>query len=115
MFAANYSPAKNFAGTNGNSIKIVPATAGVMSICDAKVFAKFQRSPTAQKDKTYCENWRRDCKLISLDEDKDNCLERFGQKKDASSCLNLESVEESTEEPKFYYPLRNKYECLTNY
>jgi hypothetical protein len=40
VFSAGYKLAEKFLGTIGNSIRIVPSTAGVMTVCDAKAFVK---------------------------------------------------------------------------
>lgn len=63
-----------------------------MSICDVKVFAKREDNDPAESQQKYCEDWRTQCNTLS-NEDKDNCLARFGEKKTPNSCLNLRSVQ----------------------
>lgn len=93
----------------------------MMSICDIKMFAKAEESSFINNKLgklamiNYCNDWQAACEEELTGEDEDNCLERFGKKKDASHCENLDRAEEKTEEPKFFYPLKNKYECLTDY
>lgn len=77
IFSSDYTPDDKYEGTKGTFIKIVPASPGIMSICDIKAFAKNKETndPAAV---TYCEDWRAQCNELTNDEDKDNCLERFG-------------------------------------
>jgi hypothetical protein len=65
-------------GTKGNSLRIVPNTAGIMSICDVKVLAKKPDNEPTEQAQNYCKDWRAQCNTL-LNEDKDNCLERFGE------------------------------------
>ena len=43
-------------------------------------------------------------------EDKYNCLEKFGFKRQADYCINMESYTS----PKYNYRLKNKYQCLSS-
>lgn len=87
-----------------------------MSICDPKAFTKYKPLSIPQSTKDYCDAWISNCKTITSPEDQTNCLIKFGETKNANSCLNLRKAQypEDDATDEFIYSLKSKYDCLSS-
>ena len=103
-------------GTKGKYLKIQSKEPGVLTICDVQIEVKvidLQLEKQLDQNLANCKTLQNTCRSLfpSLlqSENKINCLESYGVQKSADFCL----TQLKANPDKFSYPLKHKYECLS--